>query len=469
MTSLDALAEEIEAATGARDNIRYRAAFEQLVDALASASPVDVEPVLARFAPLLAEVQLGPAANLAQLTGSMAGMVTDTSPVLSVLVERGCQAMELAARFLDLHRSVLGEPPPATDMSAIQETAERFGAAVRDSVDQPLPLVEAWFAGSDWVQPVLFLAQRADVRAVLPQRERLLAGIEGIREHFPVADWLHGLLLVLDDTPLIVLHRSTGRGYRLTIGGVGDNSQLHTLLAARLIGDPTAGWLPGTPPTAEMVAAADGSGEMEPAGGVVGQFNLADPHGSWIWNEGRPADIPVFEGERVVVLDPAPYARSWNAGRIYPLMQPLLRVDAQMSADEAAAWLARVAPAGPPVEAEDLNVPLPPGCTVAALVDVVLQGVLAGTDIEQIEHGLSARFRLSEDDAALVRDRVHGGVVRAATGNPDNRPDPGQDPVAWESYRRAVEDPTLVARIHPELSSEAPIANGGRKWWRRKR
>ena len=38
----------------------------------------------------------------------------------------------------------------------------------------------------------------------------------------------------------------------------------------------------------------------------------------WIWNEGVPADIPTFEGTRVVLLGPPPYERSWNSVRRFP-------------------------------------------------------------------------------------------------------------------------------------------------------
>jgi hypothetical protein len=93
-----------------------------------------------------------------------------------------------------------------------------------------------------------------------------------------------------------------------------------------------------------MVAAADGTGDPQPRGGILGQFNLVDLHGKWLWNEGRPADIPVTDGERVVVIDPPAYPRSWNLGRAYPLMKPTVRVDRQLSQQEAHDWLARAEP-----------------------------------------------------------------------------------------------------------------------------
>jgi hypothetical protein len=165
-------------------------------------------------------------------------------------------------------------------------------------------------------------------------------------DHAADAPWLLGLLLVLDDEQLIVVHRATGRVYELTISGIGDNFQLHTLLAATLIGDPAQGRIPGTPPHPSWTTAAI-DGEMAPPGGIRGQFNLVTATGEWIWNEGRPADIPVVADHRVVVIDPPPYERTWNIGRSYPLMVPEMRLDRVQPADEAYACTRRINPAQP--------------------------------------------------------------------------------------------------------------------------
>ena len=69
---------------------------------------------------------------------------------------------------------------------------------------------------------------------------------------------------------------------------------------------------------------------------------LVDAFGAWIWNEGRPADIPRLEGTRVVVIDPPPYERTWNAGRAYPLMRPSVTVTEILPAAEAARWASKV-------------------------------------------------------------------------------------------------------------------------------
>lgn len=193
-------------------------------------------------------------------------------------------------------------------------------------------VAEAFERGDDdWEQVLLLPMQDEDIRAQLPHRERLLAAV-------PTDSWLHGLLMVTDLEPLLVLHRPSGTGFEITIGGIGDNFQLHTLLAYRLIPE----HVPGEPPLDAWVEAASIGPDLEPEGGIQGQFELSDGFGATIWNEGRPSDIPLLDGRRVVVLSPPPYLRSWNAGRVYPMMTPLIDIARVLPADEAASWLAKV-------------------------------------------------------------------------------------------------------------------------------
>jgi hypothetical protein len=346
---LDAQIDKMFAAMEARDLDGFSNAVPAIGRAVPGSTREEVQAALGRLEPALG-LPFGIAGDLAQLLGGMAAYGTDPAVVVPTLVDRAAEVMESAARFAELHQETFGDPPSPEAHDEIAATLERFvGAAAEQGLDEREAemLVQAWFCADDWIQPVLFLCQRADVRATLPQRDRLTAAIEPVRKLYGTPDWLAGLLLILDDEPLLVLDRGfagTGRGYRVTIGGIGDNFQLHTLLAAALIGDSSRGLLPGRAPTEDELAAAGTGDDLQPAGGLHGNWNMVDAYGEWIWNEGRPADIPHLGGVRVVVLDPEPYPRSWNAGRQYPLMTPQLRVDGQISPTEAADWLTRVKP-----------------------------------------------------------------------------------------------------------------------------
>jgi hypothetical protein len=361
MMSVNALSrfcDEITDALAASDQQRLAAATRSLAAATPQAAPDDVQDAMARLARILATIRFDRGVDLVRLVGAM----TDYGPLprelLPVLVRRATEVMELAARFATIYGVDAESLPDPADPGLVQPVMTRLHDILDKPVAAPplpgmpdLPattdaapaLAEAWFTSNGWVRPLLYLLQRKDVRASLPERARLLAVTEAVAGQFDAAHWLRGLLLVLDDEVLVVLHRLTGRGHRVTISGIGDNFQLHTLLAANLIGDESRGMIPGPPPTpAEIAAASDG--ELTPPGGIKGNFNLVDAYGKWIWNEGRPVDIPRLEGTRVVVIDPPPYERMWNAGRAYPLMRPTVTVDEILPVAETARWLSMVKP-----------------------------------------------------------------------------------------------------------------------------
>jgi hypothetical protein len=309
----------------------------------------DVEELSAAalvLAPAVAGVPLGYGSQLAVLAGGLIELGADPDTVLEPLTERICDGLERAARFPALWQQVTGgtELPNPSDESLIPAVLARLAATAHQHGLDPRTasgVAEGWFAADDWVPGLLVPLQHQHIRQALPHRERLLVAAQTAGEFFGATSWLPGLLLVLDGEPVIVLHRPSGLGYRLTIGGIGDNFQLHTLLAATLIGDETRGMLPGVPPAPDWVTAAT-EGAPQVDGGIAGQFNLVDGYGEWIWGEGRPADIPLLDGARVVVLDPPSYPRTWNVGRTYPLMRPTIRLDRRLSPAEVAGWLDRI-------------------------------------------------------------------------------------------------------------------------------
>lgn len=115
---------------------------------------------------------------------------------------------------------------------------------------------------------------------------------------------------------------------------------------------------------------------------------------------------------------------------------------------------------------DDMSVPLPPGVRVEDVVELILSSASQGTPGEQIVSGLLA-LGLSDEDAALACDRTFGGVVRAATHNPANQPSEVKDPLAFASYRRCVEDPSIMSAVRPDLAArwQSATARVERRWW----
>jgi hypothetical protein len=102
---------------------------------------------------------------------------------------------------------------------------------------------------------------------------------------------------------------------------------------------------------------------------------------------------------------------------------------------------------------DDMNIALASHHTLGAVVDLVISSGRAHTPVATMQRALIETFGLTDDDAALAWDRVHGGIVRAATGNVANRPDKSKDPLAWTSFQLATEDRTIIAALYPQYAN----------------
>lgn len=329
-----------------RDERAFDETMRSIVGQAQQASPQELTEALETLRPAMESIPFGMGVEPARLAAGFVELGGDPLVLLETLAVRVCEGLELAARFPAMWEAeASGEKLPSSEESnKIPFVMERLRSS-----DESGYGAQAWFTMQEWIPGLLLPLQQAVARKALARNQdlaaRLIRAVEATTELIDGAHWLHGLLLVVDDEKVVVLHRASSRGYELTIGGIGDNFQLHTLLAAHLIGDPARGLIEGTPPDPIWVAAASNGPDLQPAGGIRGQFNLVDFRGEWIWNEGRPRDIPKLDGVRVIVLDPSPYQQSWNTGRVYPLMYPSVSLDRQLSEVEAAGWLAKVSPA----------------------------------------------------------------------------------------------------------------------------
>lgn len=75
------------------------------------------------------------------------------------------------------------------------------------------------------------------------------------------------------------------------------------------------------------------------------RFRLFDATGGYVSPEGRPADIAVVNGVRLVVLHPPRGNYIWMSGRTYEAMAPTLTLDRLLDPGEADTWHRRAAPA----------------------------------------------------------------------------------------------------------------------------
>ncbi|MEV6277394.1 hypothetical protein [Nocardia sp. NPDC051832] len=291
-------------------------------------------PALAGF---LNDVPAVARGHVAVIIGACVESGADPVPCAPRILANLAQSLEGARKFAQRWPEVMDGtdmPHPEQD-PLIPELFELFGESD----------VVAWWSLPSWRMAALAMLQRPAVRKRLgPIREMLRqrhdAFAEQSGDHW--SKEFDYLLKVFEDEPLLVLHRDSGTGYRFRMSGLGDNFQLHTLLADALIG---GGHVAGEAPAADAVAAC------RDAEGMVltkGSFNLVAPDGDWIWNEGTPWDIPVVDGVRLLVLDPEPYQRNWPAGRYFPYLPGDLTFEQVLPEAEAAAWFSHVKPAKHP-------------------------------------------------------------------------------------------------------------------------
>ncbi|MFI6951837.1 hypothetical protein ACIBJI_00045 [Nocardia sp. NPDC050408] len=329
---------DFERAVHAQDPEAQQQAHMELHRLYQSATPEEMAQGGKRLADVLTDVPPGPRANIAVLIGACVEGGADPVVCAPSVLANLAESLDSATGFAQQWATAdVGEAPDPEHVELDPELFEYFGFGPTLS----------WWTLADWNRAALAMLSHKEVRQKFGH-----SGREIIRERHDalgeISDrWdkcLGYALSVLDDEPVIVLHRETNTGYAMRMTGIGDNFQLHTLLADALIG---GGHIPGEAPSAEAVAMCrDVPGMVH----TTGSFNLVAPDGSWIWNEGTPSDIPVVDGTHLLVLDPPPYQRSWPAGRFFPNMVGDLTLERVLAPDETAAWFERVSPAKGPDE-----------------------------------------------------------------------------------------------------------------------
>ncbi|MEV0136440.1 hypothetical protein AB0H83_49460 [Dactylosporangium sp. NPDC050688] len=242
-------------------------------------------------------------------------------------------------------------PDPASDrvpewgdfVVRCKANADRFDLTEAGAV----AMARSWRDIDPWLRLLHTAMERQEFRAaVAPLLPELTDLVDQLAEELHTADCIAGLARVLDDAPLVVLDADSGRGYHLTMSGIGDNCQLHTLLADRLIGDPADGLILGLRPQPAWVAAATtGPAETPFPDHTLRRFRLFDGTGAYLSPEGRPSDIAERDGVRVVVAHPPRGNHGWLHGRRFVNMVPTLALDEIMTPADAAAWHASITPA----------------------------------------------------------------------------------------------------------------------------
>ncbi|MGC4045407.1 MAG: hypothetical protein QM758_16575 [Armatimonas sp.] len=237
---------------------------------------------------------------------------------------------------------VAGRPVPSDIVEDLQKTDAQAVAAYRSL--------------EIWVMPLIAcLSRSTEYRNAAAADPAICTAVVQLSEHHGSMEMLYNLLEVLDHEPLLVLHPESGKGFVCRMSGIGINFELHTLLMDLLCRPDYA--VPGKRLPPNLAQIAWGRAEPHANDGCVGNWNLydwraadldlTDPNAldsdTWIWNEGKPADIPMFDDYRVVLLGQPSYKRMWNVGRLFCGLTPQLMVERTLPPDEVQSFLTRMA------------------------------------------------------------------------------------------------------------------------------
>ncbi|ASU83948.1 hypothetical protein CDO52_15195 [Nocardiopsis gilva YIM 90087] len=349
----------------------FRAAFQELLDAAVAQSPnfrsamhevfrlssqvPQEERILAldALAPVMrqSEPVAGIAADLAVLAGALVEAGAPAGPAgVEVMRQLGDYGKAAGAFLMAWEETGGGTPPPPMEVTEAEE--QRVAAYLNELARLA---TTGWWVSHRYGLAAKTVLNDTETRAALRSDPGTLQEMTYLEELTLIARQLaaeiqeyqevHELLRMAAADSALVLDRASGRGFRVRFDGVADNFQLHTLLADALIGTEGRG-VPGTRPHPSWVAASQDRDNDPQADIVTGAWDLVGGDGSWVGNEPTPADIPVIDGQRVLLLEAPSLPHSWRAGRRHPHIVGWLRVEEEISPDEAAGWWARLHPAG---------------------------------------------------------------------------------------------------------------------------
>jgi hypothetical protein len=225
---------------------------------------------------------------------------------------------------------------------------------------------------------VACLTRSSALREESRRNRRLLVAAEPLHQLVEPASFLNYAMRVLDDEPLLVIHPETRRGFRFVMNDIATNLELYVLVLDKIVGDPQKGLLKAARPNPRAVAVLtnpDAAPKKTPEvdipfhtygwTGLLRDGTLPDSTKDrevqhWVWTEGVPLDIPVFDGERVVLLTKPVMKRTEEVEPLFTALSPRVKLVSKLSATEVDRLLAKMASAAAKLpKTERPGLPLP--------------------------------------------------------------------------------------------------------------
>ena len=288
----------------------------------------------------------------ARVLGAMIEAGHDPQPARAPMLSCLRRVLPLSIELADVVRPQVGEPPPGmSEYAAGKWVARRANEALRRAATTMPEASEAWERlQAIWPGAIALLSADPAGRAEGADLQPLAAELQDVHE---AAGWLTAMLSVLHEEPFVAIEPATGHGIAGRMSGVVDNFQLNVLLMDAVP------WKGSRRVSRSAVAVATGEGPQQSKETVEGVWNLHSyaalgPDGTLsapaaddevdetlLWDEGMPAQIPLLDGHRVILLGSTTYERSWRVQRMFANLPASLDREV-LDEDAVAGWLARI-------------------------------------------------------------------------------------------------------------------------------
>lgn len=307
-------------------------AYKNLLTICHSAATADRNAVLVDLAKIIIDApRVFQASRVAMVSGIVVEWGADPKIAISAILEK----LKLALGYAE------AVAPSITQANEAQRYEENTRC------------VSAWKSLRYLVMPAMtMLCLDTNARHAARQDVSFMRGVKSLAANHREVNFLHRLLNLVDGEELLVLHPQENKGFRVRLEAIATNYHLFSLLQGVLVGD---GKLSGPRPNRKVIATA--TGEM-PHDRIITDAALwhyaswkallADgtPSDTRIIGEATPRDIPLFEGERVVLLGPPmPGARGWDSTfftNLHDALRSKVEIVEILSSDEVAIRLQRI-------------------------------------------------------------------------------------------------------------------------------
>ena len=337
---------------GLKTGALEEAQVEKLVRAVGAtqrgATPEESREALLKLSEGLALPDPAAAEVAARVLGALIESGHDPQPAREPMLNCLRGVLPLCVQLAEAVRPQIGDSPPGLSEYAVGKwLGRRANEALARTAKKMPEAGEAWQRLQVvWPGAIALLSADPEGRAEAAELQPLVHELLDLHE---AAGWLGAMLGVLHEEPYVAIEPATRTAIAGRMSGVVENLQLNALLMDAV---PWTGKRRISP---NALAVARGEGPQQIKETITATWELYSyaafgPDGTLpdepdpetrIWDEGMPADIPVIDGHRVIVLRTTSAQRSWPAQRMFPILKASLTREV-LDEDAIERWLAKI-------------------------------------------------------------------------------------------------------------------------------